>query len=99
MSVVAVTNHPERNRYEAHLDGALAGFAEYELSERVIVFKHTEVDDAYAGKGVGGALARVALDDVRADGTRRVKPVCEFIKAWIDKHPYYADLVRDPSDG
>ncbi len=95
MTDVAVTNNPERNRYESHVDGELAGFAEYQLSERVIVFTHTEVDDAFAGQGVGGALARGALDDVRAGGTRRVKPVCEFIKAWIDKHPDYADLLRD----
>ncbi len=33
---------------------------------------HTEVDDRFEGKGVGSALARFALDDARADGTRRV---------------------------
>lgn len=95
MPDVAVTNNPDRSRYEAHLDGKLAGFAEYQLTERVIVFTHTEVDDAFAGMGVGGALVRGALDDVRASGTRRVKPVCEFVRAWIDKHPAHADLLRD----
>lgn len=97
MADVVVTNNPDRNRYEAHADGKLAGFAEYELSERVIVFTHTEVDDAFAGQGVGSALARGALDEVRADGSRRVKPVCEFIKGWIDKHPDYADLLQGPA--
>ena len=42
---------------------------------------------------MGSTLARVALDEVRADGTRTVRPLCPFIKAWIDKHPDYADLV------
>lgn len=93
MSNVVVTHAPDRSRYEAHLDGELAGFAEYQLAEKLIVFTHTEVDTAHEGKGVGGALARVALDDVRAQGERAVLPLCPFIKAWIAKHPDYADLV------
>ena len=58
------------------------------------MFTHTEVDDRFEGQGVGSALARFALDDVRAEGTRRVVPRCPFIKGWIDKHPDYADLTR-----
>ena len=48
------------------------------------------------GKGVGSALARQALDAVRADGELRVVPLCPFIKEWIDRHPAYQSLV-DPS--
>ena len=51
-----------------------------------------EVDDAFEGQGVGSALARTALDDVRASG-RSAVPKCPFIRGWIDKHPDYADLV------
>lgn len=93
MSDVVITHEPEKSRYEAHLDGGLAGFAEYQLAEKLIVFTHTEVDPAYEGRGVGGALARFALDDVRTQGGRAVLPLCPFIKAWIAKHPDYADLV------
>ena len=95
MSNVETTHHPEESRYEAHLDGELAGFAAYVLQgEESIIFTHTEVDDRFEGKGVGSALARFALDDVRRDGTRKVVPRCAFIRGWIDKHPDYADLVR-----
>lgn len=93
MSDVTVTNNPEQNRYEARIDGELAGFAEYRLSDGLITFTHTEVDPSFEGKGVGGALARSALDDVRADGSRKVKPLCPFIKGWIEKHPDYSHLV------
>ena len=41
--------------------------------------------------------ARYALDDVRADGTRKVKPFCPFIRQWIQKHPDYAPLVAPAS--
>jgi predicted GNAT family acetyltransferase len=95
MSQVETSHNPEESRYEAFLDGELAGIAVYVLQgDDAIMFTHTEVDDRFEGKGVGSALARFALDDVRGDGTRRVVPRCAFIKGWIDKHPDYADLVE-----
>ena len=81
------------SRYEAWVDGEVAGFAQYQLTDELIVFTHTEVDSAYEGQGVGSAIAKFALDDVRAAGTRKVLPLCPFIKAWIGRHPDYASLV------
>lgn len=93
MSDVTVRDNPDQNRYEAVLDGEVAGFAQYRRTGDGLVFTHTEVDDAYEGKGVGSALARGALDDVRAGGHGPVVPSCPFIKGWIEKHPDYQDLV------
>lgn len=93
MTDVVVTKNDSASRYEAHLDGELAGFADYRLKDDVILFTHTEVDPRFEGKGVGGAIARFALDDVRADGTRKVVPICPFIKAWVGRHPDYQGLV------
>ena len=98
MSEVEVTDNPAENRYEARVDGELAGFAAYHLTRSSIVFTHTEVDPAFKGRGVGSALARFALDEVRAKGERDVVPVCPFIHGWIDDHPEYADLVRRHGD-
>ena len=56
------------------------------------MFTHTEVADRFEGRGVGGALARAALDDVRDRGERAV-PICPFIAEWIQRHPDYDDLV------
>lgn len=94
MADVQIRNNESENRYEVFVDGAQAGFAAYRLTQGTIVFTHTEVDDAFEGQGIGSALARGALDDVRRDGTRRVKPLCPFIASWIENHPDYADLVR-----
>lgn len=85
---------PERSAYEITVDGAHAGYAFYGLRTGSVVFTHTEVDDAFGGRGVGGELARRALDDVRA---RRldVVPQCPFVAAWIARHPDgYLDLVH-----
>lgn len=90
---VVVKNHPDLLRYEAHLGGELAGFAAYRLEDGRIAFTHTEVDPAFDGKGIGSALARGALDDVRATGGLTVLPLCPFIKGWIAKHEDYQDLL------
>jgi predicted GNAT family acetyltransferase len=94
MSDVEVTDNPEQSRYEARVDGELAGYSEYHLTRSSIVFTHTQVFDEFEGHGVGSTLARAALDDVRAKGERDVVPVCPFFHGFIDDHPEYADLVR-----
>jgi uncharacterized protein len=92
-AAVTVQDAPERSRYEVTVDGALAGFAVYEnRDDGVRVFTHTEVDDAYEGRGIGSSLARGALDDVRASG-RRLVARCPFIASFVRRHPEYGDLV------
>lgn len=93
MTDVDVTHAPDRQRYEARLDGEVAGFAQYILTDDLIVFTHTEVDPKFEGRGVGSAIARFALDDVRAEQQRKVLPMCPFIKGWIARHRDYVPLV------
>ena len=93
MADVVVTDHPEQSRYEARVGDTLAGFAQYQLTSELIVFTHTEVGDAFEGQGVGSALVQQALDHVRAGGSRKVLPLCPFVKGWISRHRDYVDLV------
>jgi predicted GNAT family acetyltransferase len=95
MSDVTVSLDPDRHRYEAHLGDELAGVAVFSLRDGIIEFQHTEVDDAFEGHGVGSALARGALDDVRREGTRTVVATCPFIAEWIERHPDYTDLLEE----
>jgi len=90
---VEVLDQAERRRYEATIDGALAGIATYQLEPGTITFIHTEVDRAFRGSHVGSKLARFALDDARSRDLR-VVPLCPFIRSYIKRHPEYEDLVR-----
>jgi predicted GNAT family acetyltransferase len=94
MSDVTVRDNPDQSRFEAYVGDQLAGFAQYTLGDDVITFTHTEVDDAFEGEGVGSTLVRAALDAVRSDGGLRVRPLCPFVRSWIDGHPDYQDLLR-----
>ena len=91
---ITVQNNADRSRYEAFVDGDLAGYAAYRDTARGRVFTHTSVDPDYEGHGVGSALARGALDDVRAQGIPTVVR-CPFITDYIRRHPEYADLTAD----
>ncbi|WP_367128924.1 GNAT family N-acetyltransferase [Saccharothrix sp. HUAS TT1] len=92
MTDVSVSDHPERSRYEVSLDGELGGFAEYVLADGVVTFTHTEV--AVEGKGLGSALVRHALEDVRAKGLA-VVPQCPFVRGYLDKHPEPAEVTGE----
>jgi predicted GNAT family acetyltransferase len=94
---VTVTDVPELSRYEARIDGDLAGFAEYLRKGDVVVFTHTEVGSEHQGQGVASALAREVLDDVRRRGLR-ARLRCPFLAEWATHHPEYDDLLTDHVD-
>ncbi|MFI5499599.1 GNAT family N-acetyltransferase [Nocardia asteroides] len=83
-----VVRNEEKNRYDVFYDGELAGFTEYVERGNDTDFVHTEIDGAYAGKGLGSVLARLAIEDVIARG-RTITAHCPFIRGWLDKHPEY----------
>lgn len=92
-SELSITDVPSRQRFEARTpDGEVAGFAAYQRRANVVVLTHTEVDDAYQGIGAASRLARVALEQIRAEGLS-VDPQCSYMADFIDKHPEYADLA------
>ena len=87
-----VVNNRTHHRYELVVDGHLAA-AYYGIAGGVITFIHTEVPPELGGKGIGSKLIKGALDQVRADGLKVIAQ-CPFVKAYIEKHPEYADLLK-----
>jgi len=88
----AVRDNADLNRYEITDDGDLGAFTEYRLDGAVADFVHTETLAGHEGRGLGTTLVRGALDDARRRGWQ-VRPSCPFVRAFIAKHPSYAELV------
>lgn len=91
---VEVKDSTSDSRFEAYVDGAVAGFVEYETDGDVLTLVHTEVDDAFEGKGVGSTLVRATLDDVLVRDGVHVHVTCPFIRTWLRKHPDYLHRVH-----
>jgi predicted GNAT family acetyltransferase len=87
-----VSDNRAQQRYELAVDGHVAA-SDYEIADGVITFVHTEVPPELGGKGIGSKLIKGALDQVRADGLKVIAQ-CPFVKAYIEKHPEYADLLK-----
>jgi AcrR family transcriptional regulator len=87
---VEIRHEREAHRYVATAGGLEVGRLTYEPAERVVVLLRTDAD---AATGVGDALLRHALDDVRNEGARRVVAVCPYASWWMDRHAAYAPLL------
>jgi uncharacterized protein len=88
---VTITNNEMAQQFEAQVDGQLARLV-YEQTPGRIILIHTEVPDTLSGRGIGSVLARTALEDARARQLR-VVPRCPFVRAYIERHPEYRELL------
>ena len=85
-----VRDNTERHRFELEADGQIA-YSNYRLSNGVLTILHTEGPKTMEGRGIGSALARGLLDIARSQGLK-VQPLCPFVRAFMDRHPEYAEL-------
>jgi len=85
MSEPTITRNDDRGRYELHVDGALASFADFIPGEGSIVFTHTETLPEFSGQGLGLELAKGAVADaVSKDET--IVPLCPFIRRYLERN-------------
>ncbi|MGI8577080.1 MAG: GNAT family N-acetyltransferase [Nocardioidaceae bacterium] len=92
-----VTDVPSEHRFVIEVDGARAGFVDYVVRDDTVVARHTEIDPAYAGQGLGSVLVKAVLDDIR-DAGKKIRPVCPFVASYLSKHSEYDDLVAPAAD-
>ena len=86
-----VRNNRAESRYELVVDGDLA-IAVYRRQGAVVAFTHTAVPERLEGRGIGSRLVKGALADVRGHGLRAL-PACEFVAAYMERHPEEQDLL------
>ena len=92
MTEPEIIDVPLRGRYEALVDGALAGWVEYRRMGRRLVAIHTEVLPAFGGRGIAAALVQRVVGDARAAGVR-ISPMCPLFQAHFERHPEDRDVL------
>jgi uncharacterized protein len=87
---------PAGGRYVATIDGieAEAELIYSRVGPKLIVAEHTEVPDAFRGRGMGRLLATRMVEDARKDGVK-IRAQCAFVNAERKKHPDWADLFEE----
>ena len=80
------------HRYEALVEGDLAGFLDYIEKRGRLALVHTEVLPGHEGQGIAGGLVRFALDDARRRELRVIAS-CPYVRAYVERHPETYDVV------
>lgn len=91
-----VTITKESDAFTIGVDGKTVGRTEFADCDGQRVFYHTEVDEAFGGRGLATLLIGEALDTTRAEGVRIV-PVCPMVAAVVRKRPDLDDAVKPPT--
>ena len=87
-----VSRVSDPDRFEITADGDVAGFAQFADHEGHRIFFHTEVGDAFAGRGLARTLVAQALESTRREGMRIVA-VCPYVKKYVNTHEEWAESV------
>lgn len=93
-----IKDNPDKSRFELVVDGALAVVEYRRMGKTLIAYTHTEVADELAGRGIGTRMAKAALEYARTNGLE-VLPFCPFVRAYIQRHTEYMDLVSSRYKG
>jgi predicted GNAT family acetyltransferase len=83
----------DRGRFELYRDGELVGWLyRTHLKPNRYALVHTEVEPSHQHQGVGGAMVRRVLDEIRArEGT--ITAICPFVAGYLSRMTAYADLI------
>ncbi|MDR6160301.1 MULTISPECIES: GNAT family N-acetyltransferase [Chryseobacterium] len=93
MIEVTHNNNEKNGNFEAFIDGNRAGLMTYTWAgEERFIIDHTEVEEAYNGKGVGKEMLLAAVDFARKNG-KTIIPLCPFAKATFQKHEELQDVL------
>lgn len=93
MIEVKQNNDEKHGSFEAVIDGSRAGLMTYTWAgEDRFIIDHTEVNDAYNGKGVGKEMLIKAVEFAR-ENSKKIIPLCPFAKATFQKNEDLRDVL------
>lgn len=86
-----VIHNEAKSRFETEVEGRTA-LVDYRRRDNVYVVTHTEVPTELEGRGIAAALTKALLEYVR-ENELKVRPVCSYTKAYLQKHTEYSDII------
>lgn len=88
---IVVVNNEEEKRFEVVLGESLA-MIEYQRAGKNIIYTHTEVPEAFEGKGIAKKMAFAAMEFAKDNGLK-VQALCPFVAKYVREHPEYHSIT------
>lgn len=85
------THDTQACAFELEIEG-LRCEASYRMTDGVMWLTHTGVPRRLEGRGIAAALVKAALDHARTHGLK-VRPVCSYVRVYMQRHPETQDLL------
>ena len=86
-----VINNIMKQQFELEVGGEKAIIL-YKMKGNKIILKDTQVPASMKGQGIGSKLASQTFDLIEKMGLKII-PTCEFIQAWLKRHPERQSMV------
>jgi len=90
---MSVHHDPKTRQFQLPSDQGEARLSYRVVDAETLDFSSTYVEPGRRGRGLAAEVVRAGLDYARAEG-KHVIPSCSYVRAYLRRHPEYADLER-----
>ena len=80
-------------RYVMQIDNDLVAIVDYAINGDTISFTRTFTSPPFRGKGYAGQVVEFAANDVEANSTCSIVPMCWYVGDWFEAHPDRKNLL------
>ena len=88
------SDHGSKGSFDAYEGPTEAGQMTYSnAGEDIFIIDHTEVNEAFSGRGVGKKLLMAAVEYARQNN-KKIIPLCPFAKSMFDKIESIRDVLK-----
>lgn len=81
-------------RFEITIDGTTAYLGYQSVDDNTLNYNHTIVPTALAGRGIGSALTKFALEHAQ-DHNKNVIASCSFVARYVEKNPHCRQILAE----
>jgi hypothetical protein len=88
------SNETDAKRYAMRIDGELVGVLDYSILGGAISLTRAFTVPARRGQGLAAQLVEFVVNDIEANTSLKVVPMCWYVADWFELHPERAGLLQ-----
>jgi predicted GNAT family acetyltransferase len=88
------SDEKDAQRYAMHIDGQLVGVLDYSILGGAISLTRAFTVPAFRGRGYAAQLVEFAVNDIEANTSLKIVPMCWYVGDWFEAHPDRSALLQ-----